>query len=223
MTVSQAVESRRSIRAFTSQPVDRAVLERVLAKAQHAPSGGNLQPWHAQILTGEPLAQLIDAVSAELPRGAMGGDTEYAVYPEGLAEPYRSRRYKVGEDMYAALGVTREDKTGRMIQFARNFRAFDAPVLMLVHFPRFMGSPQWSDVGMWLQTLMLLLREEGLDSCAQEAWSLYHSVIRNTISIPDDHILFCGLSIGYADPSAAINGFAVDRAPLDEVVEFKGF
>ncbi|MCP5396580.1 MAG: nitroreductase [Sphingomonadaceae bacterium] len=223
MTVSEAVESRRSIRAFTNQKVDRALLERVVAKAQRAPSGGNLQPWHAQVITGEPLTRLMDAVAAELPKGATGGDTEYDVYPAGLAEPYRSRRFKVGEDMYAALGVTREDKMGRMVQFARNFRAFDAPVLMLVHFPRFMGPPQWSDVGMWLQTFMLLLKEEGLDSCAQEAWSFFHQTIRATLSIPDDHILFCGVSIGYADPTAAINSFSVDRAPLDEVVEFKGF
>ena len=125
--------------------------------------------------------------------------------------------------MYAALGIPREDKMGRLMQFAANFRAFDAPVLMLVHTPRLMGPPQWSDIGMWLQTVMLLLREAGLDSCAQEAWAIYQAQIREIVPIPDDHIFFCGLAIGHRDPDAAINTFPVARAPLDEAVTFLGF
>ncbi len=224
MNVTEAVTSRRSIRQFLDTPVSREVLERVLTTAQRAPSGGNVQPWNAIILTGEPLKTLIDAVQARIAANPQDRDDEYTIYPENLQEPYRSRRFGVGEAMYAALDIPRENRLGRLMQFAANFRAFDAPVLMMIHCPRNMGPPQWSDMGMWLQTIMLLLREEGLDSCAQEAWSVYAQTIKSMLGISDDDdILFCGMGIGYRDPTAPINNFDVLRAPLDEVIEWRGF
>lgn len=222
-TVSEAVASRRSIRQFLSDPVDRAVLERVLEKAQRAPSGGNTQPWNAIVATGEPLARLYAAAAEVIPQGRAAHAPEYNVYPPELEGAYEQRRFGVGEAMYAALGIPREDKKARLGQFMANFRGFGAPVLMLVHTPRYMGPPQWSDIGMWLQTVMLLLREEGLDSCAQEAWAVYTPQIRACFPIPDDHIFFCGLAIGHRDPGAAINCFPVPRAPLSESVSFAGF
>lgn len=220
MNVSEAVASRRSIRHFLQTPVPRDVLERVLEKAQRAPSGGNLQPWNVHILTGGALTRLCDGLAQVLPQGRAAHSTEYAIYPAELADRYGDSRHEVGESMYAALGVTREDKAGRLAQFTRNYRAFGAPMLMLVHTPRYMGPPQWADIGMWLQTVMLLLREEGLDSCAQEAWAVYQRHIREHVAIPSDHILFCGMSIGYRDPDAAVNSFPVARASLSEVVTF---
>ncbi|MFA7597433.1 MAG: nitroreductase [Novosphingobium sp.] len=223
MNVSEAVASRRSIRAFLDKPVEAGVLREVLEKAQRAPSGGNLQPWHGVILSGEPLERLKAHIAAVLPEGRSAWEQDYVIYPEALADPYEARRVAVGEAMYGALGIAREDKRGRLAQFVANFRAFDAPVLMLVHMPRYMGPPQWSDIGMWLQTVMLLLREQGLDSCAQEAWSVYHSRIREVVGLPDDHLFFCGLAIGYRDPDAAVNLFDVARAPLEEAIRFEGF
>jgi nitroreductase len=224
MNVTEAVTSRRSVRQFLDTPVPRDVLERVLATAQRAPSGGNVQPWNAVVLTGAPLQTLIDAVQARIAVDPQDRDTEYTIYPENLQEPYRSRRFGVGEAMYAALDIPRENKLARLIQFAANFRGFEAPVLMLIHCPRNMGPPQWSDMGMWLQTVMLLLREEGLDSCAQEAWSVYSQTIKPMLGInEEDDILFCGLAIGHRDSSVPINTFHVPRAPLDEVVKWDGF
>jgi nitroreductase len=223
ISVSEAVASRRSIRAFLDRPIDPAVLRRVLERAQRAPSGGNVQPWNAVVLTGEPLARLEAAIAAALPQGRAARSTEYDIYPPALDGVYEERRVGVGEAMYAALGIPREDKKGRLEQFARNFRAFGAPVLMLVHTPRYMGPPQWSDIGMWLQTVMLLLRGEGLDSCPQESWAMYARQVRDCLALPDDHIFFCGLAIGYRDPDAPVNRFAVPRAPLPEAVRFEGF
>ncbi|WP_420606098.1 nitroreductase family protein [Novosphingopyxis sp.] len=223
MNVAEAVTTRRSIRHFLDTPVDPAILRRVLETARRAPSGGNLQPWHGVVLTGGPLAALIEAAQERVRMGAEGQEPEYDVYPPQLAEPYRGRRFGVGEAMYRALGIAHDNRMGRMLQFAHNFRAFDAPVLMLVHCPRFMGPPQWSDMGMWLMTVMLLLREEGLDSCPQEAWSVYGRTIRRQLGIDDGHILFCGLAVGYRDPEHAVNNFEVARAELDETVEWRGF
>lgn len=221
-SVSDAVASRRSIRRFRPDPVPREVLLRVLEKAQRAPSGGNLQPWHAHVLAGEALARLVAAVAAVIPQGRAAYAPEYHVYPPDLGEPYETRRFGVGEGMYAALNIARDDRRGRAMQFADNFRAFGAPVLLLVHTPRCMGPPQWADMGMWLQTVMLLLREEGLDSCAQEAWAVYQAQVRAAAPIPDDHIFWTGLSIGWRDADAPINGWPVQRAPLSEVVTFDG-
>lgn len=223
MNASEAVATRRSVRAFTDQPVDQAVLKRVLEKAQRSPSGGNTQPWHAAVLTGEPMQALFRSVADVLSQGRAAYSPEYDIYPQGLDGDYEQRRRGVGEDLYGALEITRENKAGRMMWFANNFRAFGAPVLMLVHTPKYMGPPQWSDIGMWLQTIMLLLREEGLDSCAQEAWAMYSAQVRSAVEIPDDHIFFCGMAIGYRDPEAPVNQFGVARAKLNECVTWKGF
>jgi nitroreductase len=223
MNVTDAVSSRRSIRAYLDKPVDRAVLEAILAKAQRAASGGNTQPWHGIMLTGDPLRKLIARVAEDLPKGAAAHAPEYDIYPKGLDGNYEARRRGVGEDLYGALQIPREDKMARMMWFARNFQAFGAPVLMLVHTPKYMGPPQWSDIGMWLQTIALLLREQGMDCCFQEAWAIYSKQIREVITIPDDHIFFCGVAIGWGDRDDPVNRFPVARAPLEEAVRWEGW
>ncbi|HCH93870.1 MAG TPA: nitroreductase family protein, partial [Erythrobacter sp.] len=187
MNVTEAVQTRRSVRAFTDQPVERETLARILEKAQRSPSGGNTQPWHGIVLTGEPMQALFDRVAQDLPKGRAAFAPEYNVYPPELDGAYEQRRRGVGEDMYGALEISREEKGKRLMWFANNFRAFGAPVLMLVHTPKYMGPPQWSDIGMWLQTLGLLAREEGLDTCFQEAWAVYAPQIREMVDIPEDH------------------------------------
>ncbi|NVD43657.1 nitroreductase [Qipengyuania atrilutea] len=223
MNVSDAVRSRRSVRAFVNKPVERETLARILEKAQRSPSGGNTQPWHGIVLSGEPMQRLFDRIAHEFPKGRDAHRPEYNVYPSELDGAYEQRRRGVGEDMYGALDISREDKANRLQWFARNFQAFGAPVLMLIHTPRYMGPPQWSDIGMWLQTIMLLLREEGLDSCPQEAWAVYASQIREVVDIPDDHIFFCGLAIGYRDESAPVNNFDVKRADIGEAIRWEGW
>ena len=223
MNVSEAVASRRSIRAFLDKPVDREVLARVLAKAQRSPSGGNTQPWNVIVLTGQPLADMLARVAEVIPQGLAAYSPEYNVYPPELDGAYQQRRFGVGEAMYAALGIPREDKASRLKWFARNFQAFGAPVLLLLHTKRYMGPPQWADMGMWLQTVSLLLREEGLDSCMQEAWAVYTKQIRESVEIPEDHIFFCGMAIGWGDRDAAINNFEIPRAPVEEVITWQGF
>lgn len=219
MNVSEAVAARRSVRQFMDDPVDLNLLRSVLDKSLRSPSGGNVQPWNAHVVSGAPLARLFEAVAPHL-EGASDHNPEFDIYPPTLAGRYRDSRFGVANKMYEALGIEREDKLRRRAQMNRNYRAFGAPVVMFVHTPRYMGPPQWSDIGMWLQTVMLLLQEAGLDSCCQEAWSVYHRTIREIIPVPDDHILYCGMAIGRRDPEAAINNFAVPRSSLTEVVAF---
>lgn len=223
MNVTEAVQTRRSVRAFLDKTVERATLSRILETAQRSPSGGNTQPWHGIVLTGAPMQALFARIAQDLPKGREAFAPEYHVYPPELDGAYEQRRRGVGEDMYGALQIAKEDKGQRLMWFANNFRAFGAPVLMLVHTPKYMGPPQWSDIGMWLQTIGLLCREEGLDTCFQEAWAVYSPQIREMVAIPDDHIFFCGVAIGYRDPDAPVNNFTVARAPLGESVRWEGW
>lgn len=221
MNVSEAVERRISCRAFKPDPVPREVLERVLRKASRAPSGGNLQPWIVTVLTGETLDRFRDIVAKRLEETeGRGEEMEYAVYPPKLHDPYRTRRFAVGEAMYGLLGIERENKAGRLEWFANNYRFFGAPAAMFVHVDRRMGPPQWSDLGMFLQTLMLLLQEEGYDSCAQEAWARFPETVDSFVGADADTMLFCGLAIGKGDEEHPVNRLRAERASLDEWVKF---
>jgi len=221
MTVSEAVASRRSVRAFLDTPAPIPLIAEILTKASRAPSGGNVQPWKLCVLSGEPMSQLKALMSKrliEFPAGEM--PVEYDVYPQPLKAPYRNYRFKNGEDYYGLVGLPREDKAGRRQFFANNYRFFGAPLALFCFIDREMGPPQWSDLGMYLQTVMLLLREAGLDSCAQECWSHYHGTVREFLKPPDELMLFCGMAIGYRDPDALVNRMEADRAPLEEFCQF---
>ncbi|HUQ12966.1 MAG TPA: nitroreductase family protein, partial [Novosphingobium sp.] len=124
MDVSEAVASRRTVRAFLPDPVDRSTIERVLDKARNAPSGGNVQPWNAHVLTGEPLARLFAAVAEVMPQGRAAHAPEYDIYPKGLDGAYEERRVGVGEAMYASMEIARDNRPARLAWFANNFRAF---------------------------------------------------------------------------------------------------
>ncbi len=222
-TVTDALATRVSVRDFLPDPVPEPVLRRVLEKAARAPSGGNLQPWHVTVLTGVPLAGLIGAVAArqvQLPRGE---SAEYPVYPDPICEPYASRRFKVGEDMYKLLGIAREERAARREWFKGNFRFFGAPVGLLCFVDRIMGAAQFSDLGMFLQSAMLLLREEGFDSCAQESWSMFAPTIYAHLKTPGNLMLFCGVAIGKRNPAAPVNTLVSDRATLADFAQFAGF
>lgn len=222
MNVTDALRSRISVRGFLPRPVDPALLRDILTTACRAPSGGNVQPWSITVITGAPKAALTADMVENLAQGRSEAP-EYVIYPPSLPEPYRSRRFGVGEQLYGHLGIGRDDMAGRARWFGVNYGFFGAPVGLFLHMPRFMGLPQWADMGIWLQSLMLLLREAGLDSCPQEAWASWPQTVRRHLPIPEDHILYTGMSIGYADPEEPANRNRSDRAPLDEVATFLGF
>jgi nitroreductase len=220
MNVTDAILSRVSCRAFLDTPVAPETLSDILDVARHAPSGGNLQPWRVHVLAGGPLRDFVALIRSKLPSLPQGEGTEYPVYPPNLKEPYRSRRFQCGEDLYATIGIGREDKPRRLAQFARNYEFFGAPAAMFFVIDRIMGADQWADVGMFMQNVMLLARERGLHTCPQEAWASWHRSVTEFLGLPPEHMLFCGLAIGYRDDSAPINSLRTARAPLEEFVRF---
>lgn len=224
MSVSDAVDTRMSARAFTDQPVDPALLRRILFAAARSPSGGNLQPWHVVVLGGDELNRFKERVAERLrdDRGMQGEGAEYAIYPSELPDPYRARRSKCAEDMYGTMGIGREDKPARYRFIAGNYQFWGAPVAMFTLVDRRMGPPQWSDLGMFLQTVMLLAREAGLHTCAQEAWTNLHRTVGEFIAIPPEQMLFCGMAIGWRDEAHPVNRLRTERAPLEEFASFRG-
>ena len=196
------------------------MIHRLLETARYAPSGGNLQPWIVHVLLGESMKRFRAMMAPKVSVSPLGGSAEYNVYPTNLGEPYRTRRYQIGEDMYAKIGVAREDRAARIRQFARNYDFFGAPAAMFFLVDRQMGPPQWADVGMLLQSLMLLAREQGLDTCPQEAWASWHREVTEFLGTPPELMLFCGLAVGHGDESAPINELRSRRVPVDEFATF---
>ncbi|HEY0105365.1 MAG TPA: nitroreductase [Rhizomicrobium sp.] len=221
MNVSEALATRRSVRAFKPDPVPRDVVEAILRQAARAPSGGNLQPWKVHVLIGPARDELVRRTRERIAVNPRGGVPEYHIYPPDLTEPYRTRRFAVGEAMYATIGIGREDKPGRLAQFVRNWDFFGAPVGLIFSFHRQMQQGQWSDLGGFLQSIMLLAREYGLSTCAQEAWAPFHEVIRDYLKVPPQEMIFCGMALGHADERAPINRLVSDRAPLEDWAVFK--
>ena len=224
MDVRDAVATRYSCRAFLPTPVSQDVVRDILARASRAPSGGNLQPWFIHALAGERLealkAQLRPRFAKELPRGE---GAEYDIYPRDLGEPYDGRRSRVATQLYASVGIPREDRPGRYRQFSRNYLFYDAPVGLFVSINRIMGPPQWSDVGCFIQSVMLLARAHGLHSCPQEAWTSWHRTVSAFIELPPERILFCGIALGFADEDAPINRWRSEREPVEAFATFEGF
>lgn len=219
MNVTQAVTTRRSVRAYLDKPVPLETLTRVMDTARWAASGCNYQPWEAAILTGQPLKDLQAKLTTTPPQAA-----EYDWAAPGTEEAYKQRLNAVSAGMFGAMGIAREDGAGRMAAMMKNAVSFDAPAVMFVYFPRLMKEAQWSDTGMWLQTVALLLREEGLDSCYQEYMALYANVIRDFLELDHErYMFFCGMAIGYRDPDAPLNNFERERVPLESQVKFIGF
>jgi nitroreductase len=215
MNVTEAVAARRSVRGFLDTPIDADLLKAIVTRAARAATGGNLQPWHVDLVTGESLAALKAVMMAKL----RSGETEehaYAIYPPNLTAPYRDRRFAVGEAMYAEIGIPREDKASRRMWFARNFQFFGAPAALFCTVDRQMGPPQWADLGMYLQNVMLLAVEAGLATCPQECWAVYPETITGFLATPAARMLFCGMAIGYEDESEPANRLRSARAPEEE-------
>lgn len=218
MDVADAVRKRLSCRAFRPDPVEGAVVRRLIETASWAPSGGNLQPWRVYALAGERL-EAFKALAAVSPME----EPQYDVYPPNLWEPFRTRRFVCGEDLYGSIGIPREDRPGRLRQLSKNAAFFDAPAGLFFCLDRNLGPPQWSDLGMYMQTFMLLAAEAGLATCAQEYWARYPNLVAGFVGMPDDHMLFSGMALGYADEDHPINRWRTRRDPPEIWSDLQGF
>jgi nitroreductase len=223
-TVDAAIASRRSIRAFLPTPVAREDIEAILGVSARAPSGTNIQPWKVTVLTGEAKQRLSDAILAVYhdKEAASGHTEEYAYYPRQWVSPFIERRRKVGWDLYALLGLTRDDKAGMAAQHGRNYRFFDAPVGLIFTIDRVLEQGSWLDYGMFLQNIMVAARGRGLDTCPQAAFTQFHRIIAEQLGLPDNETVVCGMALGFADPGKIENSLITERVPVADFVRFLG-
>lgn len=217
--VAEAIEGRRSTRGFLDRPVDLALVERLLALAARAPSGSNIQPWKAHVLTGASLLRLTDALSA----AHLGGEPEareYEYYPTQWRAPYLERRRKVGWQLYELAGVKRGDREAAARQRGRNYVFFGAPVGLVFAIDRDLEQGSWLDYGMFLENLMIAARGAGLDTCPQAAIANYPGIVRAALGIPESEIVVCGMALGHADPDEPANTLASEREPVRAFTTF---
>lgn len=223
MEIGDALRTRSSTRAFLDTPVPEDTIRAILADASRAPSGGNLQPWFVNAVAGEARQRVIDAVQAKIAADPFGDEHPFPVYPETLWEPYRTRRFDLGEQMYAAIGIPREDKAGRLNHLLRNLDFFGAPVGLFFSLDRNMNPNQWAHLGMFMLAVALAAQERGLATCMQEAWTRFSETLRVALALPEDRIVYCGMALGHADPDAPVNTLRSERAAVDEFARFEGF
>ena len=219
--VDEAILSRRSIRAFTAQPVTKEVVAELLAAASRAPSGTNTQPWKVYVLQGASRTELVDKVCAAHdatradPSLAAMYQEEYDYYPQKWVSPYIDRRRENGWSLYGLLGIGKADKDKMHAQHQRNYRFFDAPVGLMFTMDRVMGRGSLVDYGMFLQNIMVAARGRGLDTCPQAAWNGFAKIIMPHIGATPDEMLVCGMALGYADQSAIVNTLTTPRESVE--------
>lgn len=215
MDVTTAVHRRKSARGFLADPVSNDTIAELLSAASRAPSGGNVQPWRIFVVNGEAMTRFKDVIA-----NGQIEEAAYEIYPAGLTEPYRTSRFELGMALYDAVGVARDDKAGRGAQMMKNFDFFGAPSAIFCYTDRQMGPPQWADLGMFLQTFMLLATEAGLDTCPQEAWVNWESTISKFVAAGPELQLFCGVALGHIDETEPANTLESKREPLDVFASF---
>lgn len=216
MNVIEALEQRKSVRAFLDKNVEQDKINTILSAASHAPSGTNTQPWQVAVVSGEAKIKLQTQIEHAFRHGDKG-KADYSYYPDDWIEPYRSRRKACGLQMYATLDIKREDKQKQLDQWAANYRSFDAPVMLLFFLDSHMQTGSFIDYGLFLQSIMLAAVDQGLATCPQAALADYQHIIKKVLDYPEDSILIGGMALGYEDTAAVINSY---RTPREKVESF---
>ena len=219
MNLDEAIRNRKSVRQFLDTPVDRALVETILERANLAPSGTNVQPWHVHVAMGAKRDELVSAVLAHRENAPQDASAEFPRTSK-RKEPYTSRMRQLGKDMYSLLEIPRGDERANFNQWGRNYTFFDAPVGLIFTIDKDLDAMSFLDIGMFMQNIMLIAHQDGLATCSQGAWNQFHTVTRRVLSVPDDRFIICGMSLGYADPRAPVNTLVSAREPMSSFATF---
>jgi nitroreductase len=222
-TVTEALRQRVSIRQFLPDALGKDVVRDILDVARLSPSGGNLQPWRVIAVAGDERDAVVRIGQGILTETSTQTVDDRPVYPADLWEPYRTRRFKLGEDMYALLGIPRSDRKGRLARWAMNYEFFGAPVGLFFVIEQRMGHAQWAHLGMFIQSIALAAVERGISSCMQESWSSARVPLKAHFNLSPDEMIYCGMALGIADPAAKVNELRSERATVEEIATFRGF
>jgi nitroreductase len=218
MDVKTALAKRKSTRAFLNKEVPITTVNAILEQAKTAPSGVNTQPWKVAVLSGQSKKDLEQKMESEF-RAGNKGIMDYQYYPEQWEAEYKQRRKACGLLMYSTLQIKREDKQRQLDQWAANYRAFDAPIMLLFFIDKIMEKGSYVDYGMFLQSIMLSAVEHGLATCPQAALAEYPEIVKKELGY-EDQVLICGMALGYEDTTKDVNNYRTGREDLDQLVRY---
>ncbi len=219
LSVTDAISGRRSTRAYADTPVPLETIKEVLQIARLAPSNSNTQPWHIAVASGAARQKLQAAILAEIESGK-AASPQWPAGGVGLVGAYKERQYECAFAYYDALGIRREDKMDRGLTVLKNYEFFGAPHVAFVSMPKTMNRANALDLGIFLQSIMLLFAERGIGCIPQGALAAFPDPVREICNIPDDNGIVVGMSFGYPDDKAAINRLQQSRRDLDDLAVF---
>ena len=219
MNVGDALRVRKSVRAFLDRDVSVNKVKDILDAARHSPSGVNSQPWQVAVVKGQKKKELVRLVENAF-RDGQQRKMDYQYYPLTWLEPYKTRRFKCGVQLYDALGIERHEKERRLEQWVANYRAFDAPVMLFFFIDPEMETGSYMDYGMFLQSIMLAAVDEGLATCPQAALGEYPGIVKRFLGYDTDLVLIGGMALGFEDTAAAVNSYRTPREPIETFTRF---
>lgn len=219
MNINDAIRQRHSTRAFLDQPVSQEQVNRILNIARHSPSGANTQPWQVAVISGESKNKLQNALEQAFNSG-LKSQLSYQYYPITWQPIYKKRRHSCGLQLYQSLDITKSDSEQRKAQWIANYRAFDAPIMLLFFVDKEMEAGSFLDYGMFLQSVMLAALDEGLASCPQAALAEYPQIVQQTLGYAGDRQLICGMALGYEDLEAAVNKYRTPRESIENFTQY---
>lgn len=222
MTFDELLSARKSVRVFKPDPVPLELVEELLTLASRAPSGTNIQPWKVHVVAGEVRARLEAEVLAHRETNPEDAAAEFPRMSK-RKEPYTTRMRTLGKEMYSLLEIPKGDQAANWAQWGRNYKFFDAPVGLIFTIDKDLDAMSFLDIGMFMQTFMLAAKTRGLDTCAQGAWNNFWSVTRRVLDVSDEEYIIVGMSLGYADETAAVNTLVAEREPVASFATFHGF
>ncbi len=219
MQFSETILKRKSTRAFLNKSVEPEKIKLLLDLARHAPSGVNTQPWQVAVVSGETKKHM-DLKLEQAFRAGTKAQMDYQYYPLQWKEPFKSRRKACGLKMYSTLNITRDDKQRQQDQWAANYRAFDAPVVLFFFLDSCAEQGSFMDYGMFLQSIMLAAVDQGLATCPQAALTEYPSIVKEELNRDDESLLICGMALGYEDRDALVNSYRTEREDYLSFTQF---
>lgn len=220
MDALDAIRQRFSARAYLPRPVGREIVESVLDAARWAPSAVNIQPWKVEAVTGAIKEKLTEALLTAKKSGVKE-EPDILYYPAKWEEPYATRRKDSGLALYKALGIGKDDHEKRMEAWLKNFSFFGAPVGLLFFVDKRLERGSWMDIGMFIQNVMISAKAHGLDTCPQASFAEYPATIRKTLKVPETLALACGMAMGYADMTSAVNSYRTKREPVESFMAWR--
>jgi nitroreductase len=208
---------RRSMRAFSPEPIARGVLTEMFAAAQRAPSWCNVQPWRVWVTEPPKTGVVAEALVAAAKSGFPHAEVPFPIdYPT----PYKERRIGCGSALYKAMGIAREDKAGRYDAWLRNYGFFDAPHVAIVASDTRLGPYAYVDVGVWLGYVLTAAQALGIDTCPMASVAAYPEALRAQLPIGETEVVLFGLALGHADPGAPANATRTTREAVKANVTF---